>query len=109
MDAILNFFEFILLSLLSIVEFVVIANAIMSWLIAFNIVNMRHPIVSQIARGLDAVTRPLLRPIQRIIPAMGGLDISPLILILVIEGARNYLIPPFFVWLHTLVGGPVGI
>lgn len=109
MDAILNFSEFILLSLLGIVEFVVIANAIMSWLIAFNIVNMRHPLVSQIARGLDAVTRPLLRPIQRIIPAMGGLDISPLILILVIEGARNYLIPPFFIWLHTLVGGPVGI
>ena len=109
MDAILNFSEFILLSLLGIVEFVVIANAIMSWLIAFNIVNMRHPIVSQIARGLDAVTRPLLRPIQRIIPAMGGLDISPLILIVVIEGARGYLIPPFFIWLHTLVGGPVGV
>ncbi len=109
MDALLNFSEFILLSLLGIVEFVIIANAVMSWLVAFNIVNMRHPIVSQIARGLDAATRPLLRPIQKVIPAMGGLDISPVIVILVIEGARGYLIPPLFAWLHTLVGGPVGV
>ena len=109
MNAILDFLEFILLSLLGIVEFVIIANAIMSWLIAFNIVNTRHPIVGQIARALDAVTRPVLRPIQRAIPAMGGLDISPLIVILVIEGARIYLVPPLFVWLHTLAGAPVGV
>ena len=109
MNAILDFLEFILLSLLGIVEFVIIANAVMSWLIAFNIVNMRHPVVAQIARGLDAVTRPVLRPIQKMIPSMGGLDISPLIVILVIEGARGYLIPPLFAWLHTVLGGPVGV
>ncbi len=105
MDAILNFSEFIVQNLLGFIEFLVIANAIMSWLIAFNVVNLRHPVVAQIARALDAICRPLLRPIQRVLPVLGGLDLSPLVLILVIEGARSYLIPPLFYWLHTLAGG----
>jgi YggT family protein len=49
--------------------------------------------VYNIARFLDAVTRPILRPVQRVIPAIGGVDISPIIVLLVIQGIRIYLLP----------------
>jgi len=109
MHALLNFSYSIVQGLLGLIEFFIIANAIMSWLIAFDIVNMRNQAISQIARGLDALTRPLLRPVQRLLPSMGGIDISPVIVILVIEAARNYLIGPFFGWLHVLVGGAAAV
>ncbi|QUD87697.1 YggT family protein [Phenylobacterium montanum] len=65
--------------------FVVFVAVIMSWLTAFNIVNPRSPIVMQIERILYALTDPALRPIRRVIPSLGGLDISPIILLLLLE------------------------
>ena len=59
-----------------------IASAVLSWLIAFNVVNTRNPIVAQVADFLDRVTEPALRPIRRILPNLGGIDVSPIILIL---------------------------
>ena len=109
MDALLNFSEYIIQGLLGLVVWVVVAYAVLSWLIAFNIVNLRNNFVYQVSRTLDAVVRPLLAPFQRILPTMGGLDISPILLFLVIGGVQRYMIPPLFAWLHTLVGGPVGI
>ena len=71
--------------------YILIASAILSWLIAFNVVNERNPIVSQIGDFLYRVTEPALRPIRRILPNLGGIDISPIILILALFFLRNLL------------------
>jgi YggT family protein len=109
MDAILNFVEFIINALLTLIVWVIIAYAVLSWLVSFNVVNLRNRGVYQVSQFLERVSQPLLRPFQRILPTMGGLDFSPILLLIVIEGTQRYLIPPFFAWLHALVGGPVVI
>jgi YggT family protein len=69
--------------------YILIASAILSWLVAFNVVNERNPIVAQIGEFLYRVTEPALRPIRRILPNLGGIDISPIILILGLFFLRN--------------------
>lgn len=61
-----------------------IASAILSWLVAFNVVNTRNPVVSGIGDFLYRITEPVLRPIRNMMPNLGGIDISPVILILII-------------------------
>lgn len=68
-------------SLVQIYIWMVIIMAVMSWLVAFNVVNLRHPFVYQVDRFLTAATEPALRPIRRIIPPIGGMDLSPIVLI----------------------------
>ena len=68
-----------------------IAQAILSWLVAFNIVNTHNNIVSLIGNFLYKVTEPLLKPIRRILPDFGGIDISPIILIILLIFFRNLL------------------
>ena len=62
--------------------YVLIAAAVLSWLIAFNVVNTRNDVVRGIANFLYGVTEPALRPIRNMLPAMGGIDISPIILMI---------------------------
>ena len=107
MHAILYFAEYIVQGLLTLILWVVIAYAILSWLVAFNVVNLRNRAVWQISRFLEAVARPLLRPFQRLLPSLGGMDFSPILLFLVIGGVQRYLVPAFFSFLHGLVGPPV--
>lgn len=64
--------------------YVLIASAVLSWLVAFNVVDVRNPIVSQIGEFLYRVTEPALRPIRNLLPNLGGVDISPVILILLL-------------------------
>jgi YggT family protein len=64
--------------------YVIIAAAVMSWLIAFNVVNVRNDVVRSIWNTLTALTEPLLAPIRRYLPNTGGIDISPVILYLLI-------------------------
>ena len=64
---------------------VIIASAILSWLVVFNVVNVRNRFVYQLGRFLDAITEPALRPIRRIIPLIGGIDLSPIVLILALQ------------------------
>ena len=71
---------------------VIIITAILSWLVAFNVINMRNDFVRSIWLGLNAVTEPLLRPIRRVLPDLGGIDISPVILILIIVFIRSVVI-----------------
>ena len=85
---------------------IIIANAIMSWLIAFDVINMRNATARQVVRFLDAVTRPILQPLRRIIPTLGGIDITPVILIVVLEAADQALLPALVRWLVGLVAGP---
>jgi YggT family protein len=61
---------------------VIIASAVMSWLIAFNILNIRNDLVRSIWNMLVAITEPLLRPIRRRLPNTGGIDLSPVVLLL---------------------------
>ena len=84
-------FYFIVMTFLKLYWWVVIANVIISWLIAFNIVNTHNKFVWQINYALHKLTNPLLSPIQQILPNLGGIDISPVILIIVLHFARNIL------------------
>ena len=68
-----------------------IAQAILSWLVAFNIVNTNNNIVSLVGNFLFKVTEPLLRPIRKFLPDFGGIDISPVILIILLIFFRNLL------------------
>ena len=74
----------IILIVLDLYVWLLIASAILSWLIAFNVVNTRNQFVASVAEFLYRITEPLLRPIRSFLPAFGGLDISPIILILII-------------------------
>ena len=93
MGPVIHFLYFILDGLLGLLVVAIIISAILSWLVAFDVINLRNPMVYNVARFLDAVTRPILRPVQKIIPAIGGVDISPIIVLLVIQGIRIYLLP----------------
>ncbi len=76
---------------------IVIAMAIFSWLIAFNVVNTRNPAVSMIGDFLYRITDPVLRPIRNMLPNLGGIDISPVVLFLIIVFIRYvialYILP----------------
>jgi YggT family protein len=76
--------------------YVLIAAAILSWLIAFNVVNTRNQFVAMLADALWKLTEPVLAPIRRILPNLGGLDLSPVVLILLLIFARNLLIELFY-------------
>jgi YggT family protein len=75
--------------------YILIASAILSWLIAFNVVNMRNQVVAMIAEALWRLTEPALRPIRRFLPNLGGLDISPVVLILLLIFVQNLLFEYF--------------
>jgi YggT family protein len=79
--------------LLTIYVYIVIAMAILSWLIAFNVVNTRNPVVRMIAELLYRLTEPALRPIRSLLPNMGGIDISPIILFLIILFIQSVILP----------------
>jgi YggT family protein len=68
--------------LINLYEYVIIASVIFSWLIAFNVINAHNPFVRTVWQALGAVTEPLLRRIRRFMPDLGGLDISPVVLLL---------------------------
>ena len=81
-------------------------NAIVSWLIAFDIINLRNRAAANAVRVLDRVTAPVMAPVRRIIPSIGGLDLSPVIVIVVITGVQRYLLPALFGWLASILVGP---
>jgi YggT family protein len=69
----------------------IIISAVLSWLVAFNVVNTRNQLVFTIGNFLHRMTEPALRPIRRFVPNFGGVDISPVVLILVILFIRMFL------------------
>ena len=79
---------------------ILIAAAIFSWLVAFNVVNVRNPAVGMVGDFLFRITEPALRPIRNIMPNLGGIDVSPVILILIIIFLRYcialYILPYVF-------------
>jgi YggT family protein len=79
--------------LLGLYIFILVVMAIMSWLVAFDVINTRNNIVRSVIHALDVLTAPVLAPIRRYIPPMGGLDISFLVLFILIQLVRSVLIP----------------
>ncbi|MGZ9113925.1 MAG: YggT family protein [Brevundimonas sp.] len=75
-------------TILSIMTWSIILSAIISWLFAFDVINRRNRFVNQIADFLDRITAPLLEPFRRIIPPLGGIDISPIVVLLLINFIR---------------------
>jgi YggT family protein len=90
---IIGFVFFIMNALLQLLLIAIIVSAILSWLFAFDVINHRNRFVNQIAGFLDSVVSPVLAPFRRIIPSLGGIDISPIVAILVILGLQLYLLP----------------
>jgi YggT family protein len=76
---------------LTIVWWVFLIMIIMSWLINFNVINTRNDFVATVWRVLNAITEPILRPIRRIIPPMGGLDLSPIVVFVIIFFLQNWI------------------
>lgn len=74
----------IVLLVLQIYIWLLIASAVLSWLVAFNVVNTRNQVVATIGDFLYRITEPVLRPIRNAMPNLGGIDVSPVILILII-------------------------
>ena len=79
--------------LLRLYVYVLIAGAVLSWLVAFNVVNMHNEIVRSIGNVLFQLTEPVLRPIRNILPNMGGIDLSPVVVILIIIFIQNVILP----------------
>lgn len=78
-------------TILDLFVWLMIASAILSWLVAFNVVNTRNRAVYAIGDFLYRVTEPVLRPIRNMLPNMGGIDISPIVVILLVMFVRNLL------------------
>jgi len=93
MGPLIHFLYFVLDGLLGLLVLAIIISAILSWLVAFDVINLRNRFVYNVAHFLDAVTRWVLRPVQKIIPPLGGVDISPIIVLLLIQGFRSYILP----------------
>lgn len=100
-----DFICFIIGSLLSLMLLAIIINAILSWLIAFDVINTRNRFVGQLAYTLDMVVGPILAPLRAIIPSLGGLDITPIIAWIIISGMQRYLMPAGCEALRQLLGG----
>ena len=82
----------ILMLLLNIAYFIVIAHVIMSWLINFQVLNLRQPLVAQIWDGLNRLLEPIYSRVRRFVPPMGGLDLAPLIVLIGVAIVRIVLI-----------------
>jgi YggT family protein len=77
--------------IINIYTWVVIASAIMSWLVAFGVINVRNQFIRMVVDLLYRLTEPVLRPIRRFLPNLGGVDISPVILLLALFFVRSLL------------------
>ena len=104
MAAIIGFVFVIINSLLGLLVLALVIAAILSWLVAFDVVNLRNNAVRQIYYTLERVTEPLLTPIRRFVPPLGGVDLSFIVLFLILQGIRNYLSPALQSALLGLVG-----
>lgn len=80
----MNPFLWLISTLIQLYIWILIASAVLSWLVAFNVVNANNNVVRTIGEALYRLTEPALRPIRNVMPSLGGLDISPVILIILL-------------------------
>ena len=79
--------------LLTLYIYILVAAAVMSWLVAFNVVNPRNQFVSMVGEFLYRITEPVLRPIRNVMPNLGGIDISPIIVIIIVWFIQLVILP----------------
>ncbi|QQQ17710.1 YggT family protein [Brevundimonas vitis] len=91
--AVIQFIFFLIDAVLGLLVLAIIVSAILSWLFAFDVINYRNRFVASLAETLDRITAPILAPLRSIIPSLGGLDVSPIVALLIIHGIRIYLLP----------------
>jgi YggT family protein len=92
----MNPFLWLIDTIITLYIWILIASAILSWLVAFNVVNARNPVVANIGEFLYRITEPALRPIRALLPNLGGIDISPVILILLLLFLQRII-----VWIYV--------
>ena len=83
----------ILQLILNVIWWIIIVQAILSWLIAFNVINTHSDFVRTVWTALQRMTEPLYRPIRRVLPDFGALDLSPLVVLLILYILTNIVIP----------------
>jgi YggT family protein len=88
----MNPFIWLLITVLDIYFWIIIATVIISWLVAFNVINGANPYVRQVVFALRRLTEPLLGPIRRFLPDLGGIDISPIVLLIALSFVRYLII-----------------
>ena len=81
----------ILMLILQIAQFLILAQVIMSWLVNFQVLNIRQPLVRQIWDGLNRLLEPLYAPVRRVLPPMGGIDLAPLVVLIAIYALQIIL------------------
>ena len=86
----------ILQLLLTVLWWIIMIQVVLSWLFAFNVINHSNDFVRQLVRGLDSITDPIYRPIRRIMPDFGGLDFSPMVVLLLIYILQRIVLPQAF-------------
>ncbi|HZL29807.1 MAG TPA: YggT family protein [Pseudolabrys sp.] len=94
----MNPFLWLVDTVITLYIWLLIASAVLSWLVVFNVVNTRNPIVHSIGDFLYRVTEPALRPIRNVMPNLGGIDISPVILIILLLFLKQLIF-----WLYIQV------
>ncbi len=85
-----------LMILLDVAKWIIIIQAILSWLVAFNVINMSSDLVRTVLTALDRMTEPMYRPIRRVMPDLGALDLSPMVVLLVIIILQRAVLPGIF-------------
>ncbi len=91
-----NPFLWLILQVLDLYMWAVIIGVVLSWLVAFNVVNTSNRFIFMVGDFLHRITEPALRPIRRTIPNLGGLDISPVVLIILLIFAQRFVIWAFY-------------
>ena len=87
----MNPFLWLVDTIITLYIWILIASAILSWLIAFSVVNTRNPIVASIGEFLYRVTEPALQPIRSVLPNLGGIDLSPVVLIILLLFLQRFI------------------
>ncbi len=92
----------VLIAALDLYWWVLIASVVLSWLIGFNVINIRNDMVRSIWTAIEALTEPVLRPIRRFLPNLGGIDISPIIVLLLLAFLRQLLVDVLYSYPYAL-------
>jgi len=96
----MNPFLWLIDTIITIYIWILIASAVLSWLVAFNVVNTRNPIVANLGEFLYRITEPALRPIRSMLPNLGGIDVSPVILVIGLLFLKQFI---FWVYIKLFV------
>lgn len=102
--AVIGFIFFVANAILTLLWWAIVISAILSWLFAFDVINHRNRFVSQLAYALDRITGPVMAPFRRFIPPLGGIDVTPIVVLILIRGIQAYLLPAAHQAALSLVG-----